>query len=879
MATGKALDGKPHTGSSHMRFAGKFSAPSEGVTIMRRCACLAVAFIAVSAQAFNWSDYSEGAEVLVPADATATDSDMAIINTYSKLCFTSGTTITFDISGDVTLSCPVAATGTVVKCGTGSFTIAASAVGSINTFRYVDFEVKAGMLKAPQGDYSSNDFWVRKVTVDEDGTFMTVPGHNTNIEGGLWGAGVVTNTTTGGNSQLRVMNVSSTPCVFSGRILGKGIRWYSGGNVHLTGTRSNFSGTFQLWNGNGDIEKRGTTGFVKIGNPGEESSIGINSSSIDSREMGARMLYLGEGETTSKSYAYYNNHSGSTGMHYWDAGAHGGVTFTGTWNHGSAHPERLVLMGSNTVPCVIAGPWTGDHSTKPTYVIKRGTGTWRFANNSNRTLSGVIAVEDGTLEFESIAETNENCSLGQATCLQSSYTASAFDETKYVDYAYLLGTSNTRGTMEYVGAENVNVSTRPIAVKGEGELRLGEESVGTEFRFSGARALAGGGKLVLSGAEGTKGILSGAADGDGALGIVKEGAGTWRFSSKDGVGGSVDVKAGTLEVAGTYTNEYKWFKFLVRGTVWNHTGANDQNICFAGVRFYGPDGQCLTGTTNMTFVSGSASPSVSDGTLPIPDGSVLEPGQYAWVRRTSGEHYKYYSTRDIDRMFGLDTSESRICVAWYPGITLGNASTWAVITMHMPIDIGPIGAFDVRSNYGPTHGRALADWTLLGSEDGIVWKELARYDYDAGTMPASGRWFSDNTDNKDVARPGKGYNIIVAATNTPLVRAASVSVASNAVLKAFGHVAINSLSVDASGAGNGTVKGFTFAETGTLYVTGLGALAGNLEIPMTFENCTGLDNVSKWNLIVNGEAGRRFHAKARPDGIVITAVGTLLIVK
>ena len=72
---------------------------------------------------------------------------------------------------------------------------------------------------------------------------------------------------------------------------------------------------------------------------------------------------------------------------------------------------------------------------------------------------------------------------------------------------------------------------------------------------------------------------------------------------------------------------------------------------------------------------------------------------------------------------------------------------------------------------------------------------------------------------------------------------------------------------------------FKFSEAGTLYVTGLDAFAGNLEIPMPFENCTGLDNVSKWNLIVNGESGRRYHAKARSDGIVITAVGTLLIVK
>ena len=156
---------------------------------VRGYVCLAALLITVSAQAFNWSDYPADADVLVSGDATATDADMATINTYAKLRFTSGTTITFDISGDASLTCPVAATGTVVKCGAGSLTLA---TGSANTFQQVDFEVKAGILKAPQGSEPSGEFWMGKVTVDENGTFMTRPGDKTIcIGGGLWGAGIV----------------------------------------------------------------------------------------------------------------------------------------------------------------------------------------------------------------------------------------------------------------------------------------------------------------------------------------------------------------------------------------------------------------------------------------------------------------------------------------------------------------------------------------------------------------------------------------------------------------------------------------------------------------------------------------------------------------
>ena len=162
-----------------------------GGEMTRRAVLLAAAaLVAMSAQAFNWSDYAEGADVLVPASATATDVDMAAINAYSKLRFESGTTITFDISGDVSLACPVAATGTIVKCGSGSLALATSSVhGSINTYRHVDFEVEDGMLKLPQDNFTLADIWVRKVTVGENGAFMTVIDHNTNIEGGLWGSG------------------------------------------------------------------------------------------------------------------------------------------------------------------------------------------------------------------------------------------------------------------------------------------------------------------------------------------------------------------------------------------------------------------------------------------------------------------------------------------------------------------------------------------------------------------------------------------------------------------------------------------------------------------------------------------------------------------
>ena len=98
-------------------------------------------------------------------------------------------------------------------------------------------------------------------------------------------------------------------------------------------------------------------------------------------------------------------------------------------------------------------------------------------------------------------------------------------------------------------------------------------------------------------------------------------------------------------------------------------------------------------------------------------------------------------------------------------------------------------------------------------------------------------------------------------------------------LLAQGDVELKTLCVDASSAGNGTVRGFAFSETGTLHVTGYDMSSGALKIPMLFENCTGLGNLSNWSLVVNGAVCRTYRVKAMPDGVVIVPPGLTIIVR
>ena len=115
---------------------------------------------------------------------------------------------------------------------------------------------------------------------------------------------------------------------------------------------------------------------------------------------------------------------------------------------------------------------------------------------------GVFAVEAGTLEYESLAEAGSWCSLGFATVLHEPYSGTR-DDTRSVPYAYLLGNGGTASdadlaTFSYVGSSDVNVATRPIALKGAARVR---NATNRSFAMRGVTsAEAGIHELVLDGA-------------------------------------------------------------------------------------------------------------------------------------------------------------------------------------------------------------------------------------------------------------------------------------------------------------------------------------------------------------------------------------------
>jgi hypothetical protein len=156
---------------------------------------------------------------------------------------------------------------------------------------------------------------------------------------------------------------------------------------------------------------------------------------------------------------------------------------------------------------------------------------------------------------------------------------------------------------------------------------------------------------------------------------------------------------------------------------------------------------------------------------------------------------------------------------------------------------------------------------IYGSIDGINWKELD--DYDRGGISQGGKattWsFGHETyGNGDAAcKPADlmthttGRKIAGYPAGLPVLMSnvTNISVASGARLAVTGGTLTLpsgiSLTVDGS-TGAGTLANMVLPASGTLEIVNMSRFFGTTEIPVTFENVDGVDNLADWTLKVNG---------------------------
>ena len=709
-----------------------------------------------------------------------------------------------------------------------------------------------------------------------DGTTLFLPNNKNATLKALNGSGVVTNT----SSAQRILTIgeagSKVVSDFSGKITGH-IGMNNTSFVRLTGTESTTSERLVvLRNKDADAGAPlyGVTEVVRFGNYGDaSSSIGkppaVTESSVDLRFSGW-LRYIGPGDESTDRYiaVRYLTTGARAYPNTLDAGPNGGLTFTGTFEttHESGNVGRMVLTGSNTVPCVIAGPWKGS----ATHVTKRGPGTWRFANNSSRNFSAGLAVEEGTLQFDSIAETNVVCALGTATKLQKPYQG-AYNAANDVDYAYLLGGDTTNVVFEYVGNIACGSTTRSIALKGKG-ARFDSNST-SEFAsvsLTGVSALSDPVlKTLWLGGTNVYSSIGGISDGEGKVGVTKDGKGTWTLFGNQTFSGPLEVREGTLVVA--RNRRYKWFRFNVRGI-------NDQVFYVGELGLFN-----ASGVRQTRGVEGVLPPNfVKNGYLSSNlDFRTLKPGQGAVATSKSVAHYSS-SAQSIGGLFdGSDSSYWRSAVQ-NPNNnpTWDDKNKWIPIVIRMPESADEVSSCDIMLH---SSTERISAFSIDGSPDGVNWTTgLVEKKSSDLTFTNASKWTSDGTSLDDsVAHiPGESWRFTGHETNkwSQLEHVSGVNVAPGATLKADGDIALPCLTLDAAN-GNGTIDGFDFAEEGFVDITNVPSL-GTFNIAIDLSNLPegALARLNGWSVRLNGRVS---HAAISFDGSKATVIrpGCMIILK
>lgn len=726
--------------------------------------------------------------VVIPRNKNpvVTDTDADFVGGLSKITLEVNCTVVFDIESDHELSCEIRQNEAnnssytyyvfLVKRGGGTLTLSAP-YSSMYIYR-AGMRVEAGMLRFGNvAAYSGDGAIISVVSLDVGASgVLDLNGIKQINIGSLYGAGTISNGADAAQSYLN-MQRDDTGSEFSGRILGN-IQFKptaNGTTMRLEGTESDFSSIIAYYDG--------VVRLAKFGNAGEASSIGTNGTVQLTN--GGRLEYIGTtGETTDKEIAFK-----STSAHVptLDAGAVGGVEFTGRLGYHTS-PRRMrqfVICGSNTSECVISGPWyelTALNGTNfATYITKRGSGTWRLADNAERNHRGVWAVEDGTLRFDSVAEAGEMCSLGLSTVLYDDVNSNVRLDGDVVPYALLLGGEDTEGTLAYTGSSDAYCETRPIGVKGQARLC---NATGRNFFWRNVFGVGDGASVLALDGDSTvaDNRLETVTNGCGTLSLVKEGLGGWTLTGDVAFNGSLDVREGTLTILRDRTTP-TWFRWNIQQNFAQYENDNEGG---RGGKLNGKSESYAIQVDEFALYSADGVRR-NKGLTMADDWTTLAGGQAALQQGAFGSPGN--SDRDVSAIFSDTPNNTR-----YGFFKSGQSDTWMApqytnswirIVMRLADDSAPIVSYDYANLNGASRPCVYA-YSLESSFNGREWTVVTNVTSRPRTDYAK-KWESkgDAIAASQVRPfPDYGFPINVPVRSPRYGTITCVSVASNAVLRA-----------------------------------------------------------------------------------------------
>ena len=778
------------------------------------------------------------------------------------------------------------ALGTIEKRGVGSLELATD--GSYAYF--VNLTVVEGTLTLPRGGTQVHYFY-GDLSVSNNavlGLALTAAGgaytRFRSINGGM-GATIQGSDTIVANLLLEhvgsVWYGSARPdSVFGGQIVGYQVYVVSSGDLKLTGTQSTYGQTTTVQFGDNAFGT-GSGGCIEVaslGRIGSATSLG-KGMWISMGNGGGGYRYLGAGESADR-WLNVNDTGAGNGV-FFDAGANGGLTFEGEWRNSNPRVTEFRLMGSNETACVLQGKisQTGGY---PFYFKKTGTGVWRFADSDTRDFRGGLAVEDGRLQFTTIANAGVQCSLGYATYLTRCMT----DVPTQADmrpYAYVIGSTNEdeHAIFEYVGSDHGVATNRPVAVLGEGaicSLATGKGWLG----LADVSSLDDAATLVLDGTNENNNVLLDVRDGDnGPLTIVKRGPGEWKLSGNQMSTGGLRVEEGVLTVAGP---RYTWFRLSLKECGKKEDSTVKGQVVMRQIALYDANG--VRQNTNLRYdtqwVSGGNHPADCDW-LSLTPGSVAL-GRAGWRAISQGQ--------DVDQLF--TDSEGSLFSNQYLVSATGDAgegyvimdkddpSTWTSFVMRLTNGVPEIAAYDIRSYYNNSIDCRWPKYIRMeGSADGIRWDVLSDDVVNSSLCGAYGdRWLSDGSAfASDQIRQGAGFPIRGAATGiSTFADLGKVSVAAGARLQLLsGDVRLKDVEVDTADCG--TISGFALAPKGKLTVKNASG-SGTITLPDFLVHAKDVENLADWKLNLNGKDRPNYEIRVSEDGrVTLVPPGLAIIVR
>ena len=706
------------------------------------------------------------------------------------------------------------------------------------------------------------------------------------ITGGLTGDGTLEAVSETTAAETSVYYNASGHCTFSGKLTGGMSLQIQNGSIDFTGTESSIASTAK--NGNVNVrsftDKTNIVGFASFNNPGSFGGtlyVGGFSSAAPSH-----IRYLGNGETTSCAIGV----SGTRERHILDGGSHGGLIMNGNislTNPNNIPQTRFVLSGDHATPCEFTGRILnegGNLDGLTYYFEKRGTGTWKIDDNTTGELKvrqnrGLWAICDGLLQYQSIAEAGNVCSLGLATDTYE-HTDGSTNAAYATTYAIRIGSTNAADVacdpkFQYVGAANATVTTRPIGIARKGTLVSGTAAID----WTGVAPV---GKddatLILDGTDATgantlRGVTDNAAGGK--LSLTKRGEGTWTLDDEASLSGRVSVEDGTLAFNSDTSVPYKYYRLTLRETARNATrfdGKDEKSpssqttrIAIQRMGLFDEEGNWIC--SNLTYNADWTA--LQPGECAFQNPSALKApanasNLYKWFLTESGNNYSFVVNSDI---------------------TYANTNAHLQIVIRLrDADVGRATRFNLlyveRATDGYNWKTQPTAYTLEGSADGRRWtilddRMLTTDDVDSAL---NYYWVQDHKAYNSAVgggsfdpseRAGKGWEIATARAaaepHVAMLDNAEIAVASNATIQAVGGNAIvNRIAVDCRN-GAGTFSGITLAPTGTLALENVGdGYSVNVFTP---ENGLDVTPLSGWDFTVDGTASDHYKLVVK-DGVV-----------